>query len=97
MMIRKLLRCPIISLFGLSSWCTWKQTKDSAGTEADLAIGNVIKLLKTGEKGEDNSPQVKALLKRRNQLAVGEDGILRRMVDNIKQIVIPNSLKGMIF
>ena len=60
-------------------------------------MGKVIKLLKPGEKGEDNSPQVKSLLKRRNQLAVGEDGILQRMVDNIKQILIPNSLKGMVF
>ena len=65
--------------------------------EADLAIGKVIKLLKTREKGEVNSPQVKALLKRRNQLAVGEDDILRRMIDNVKQIVIPNRLKGMVF
>ena len=65
--------------------------------EADLAIGKIMKFLKTGETGEDNSPQVKALLKKKNRLTVGEDGILRRMVDNITQIVIPNSLKGMVF
>ena len=65
--------------------------------EADLAIGKIMKFLKTGEKGEDNSPQVKALLKKKNQLTVGEDGILRRMVDNITQMVIPNTLKGMFF